>query len=225
MRNIKLIFIFLLVFTSCKNVTPNYTTDDTHEILQALFDYTTKTHVNFIAFPPKITPPSPNSNINSDSIKKLIELDRKIYKDSNNILNKYIRHNGRFIIGIDSILSISYCKDLKLKSCKTEEFKQLYDNLVSLDKEDSIDLTKIKDNKYSVIIPYQHYYEKTLDKGFEKYDFIFKFSRIAFNKQNTKAIVIMGVSSGRLNGFSTLFFLEKNKGTWHIICKQGVSLS
>ncbi|MCD8434113.1 hypothetical protein LNJ03_02195 [Tenacibaculum dicentrarchi] len=63
------------------------------------------------------------------------------------------------------------------------------------------------------------------DKGFDKCDVALSFSRIAFNKEKKKAIVIVATSFGRLNGFSTLYFLQKEKGIWEIKCEEGLTIS
>ena len=62
-------------------------------------------------------------------------------------------------------------------------------------------------------------------KGYDKYDIIINFSRIAFNENNTKAIVIMGVGFGKLNGFSAMYFLEKKNDKWYIKYEKGLTIS
>ena len=81
----------------------------------------------------------------------------------------------------------------------------------------AIDLTKIKIDR-----PYQlsfidtvamknnrRYIEKNFDKSLY-------FSRISFNQDYTKAVLIVGVSMGPLNGYGSLVFLENTNNTWKI---------
>ena len=43
--------------------------------------------------------------------------------------------------------------------------------------------------------------------------------------EKNKAIVIMGASFGKLNGFSSIYFLEKKNGNWIIKYENGLSIS
>ena len=54
---------------------------------------------------------------------------------------------------------------------------------------------------------------------------LFSFSNITFNKKYNKAIVAVGVSFGKLNGFSTLIYLEKKYFHWEIKCEETLSIS
>ena len=60
---------------------------------------------------------------------------------------------------------------------------------------------------------------------YEKYNMVLSFSRISFNKEYTKAIIIMGAGFGKLNGFSAIYFLEKKKEKWFIKCEKGLTIS
>ena len=45
------------------------------------------------------------------------------------------------------------------------------------------------------------------------------------NQKRNKAILIVGVGLGRLNGFSAIYFLEKRKAKWFIKYKKGLTIS
>ena len=64
-----------------------------------------------------------------------------------------------------------------------------------------------------------------LGGGFDEIDVLLNFSDITFNKDYTKALLIIGISHGRLDGFSTLIYLEKKHYHWQIICQKVVSIS
>ena len=54
---------------------------------------------------------------------------------------------------------------------------------------------------------------------------LLNFSRIAFNKEFNKAIIIIGESIGHLNNVTTLLYLEKENYVWKIKCEKGLSIS
>lgn len=218
------IIILAFLFFSCKkeNIISNEE-ENTYKVLSVLYDDLTRQEIIYSAFPAQ----PPNPSISWDSIKKNMELDRKIAKDTVKIIENLIKKNGRLIVAINPKLFIPYTNDFK-----DEYFKEYLDNYSEIfysfkEIKDTlpIDVSKIPINKYSYILPYQEYYSKMPKRGYDKYDIILNFSRIAFNKKNTKAIVIMGVGIGKLNGFSAMYFLEKTKGKWYIKFEKGLTIS
>ncbi|WP_103072709.1 vWA domain-containing protein [Aquimarina sediminis] len=98
-----------------------------------------------------------------------------------------------------------------------KEFNELVNKLKDLEDSREVDLSKIKINR-----PYQlsiidtvamkrdrRYVEKNFDK-------LINFSRISFNQGYTKAVIIVGVNMGPLNGYASLVFLEKIDNIWQI---------
>ncbi len=79
--------------------------------------------------------------------------------------------------------------------------------------------------KQDSLIYYSEKIKKLPRKGFDKIDMLFSFSNITFNKKYNKAIVVVGVSFGKLNGFSTLIYLEKKHLHWEIKCEEVLSIS
>ncbi|WP_062056229.1 hypothetical protein [Aquimarina longa] len=55
----------------------------------------------------------------------------------------------------------------------------------------------------------RRYVEKNFDK-------LINFSQISFNQNYTKAVLIVGVNMGPLNGYTSLVFLEKINDAWQI---------
>ncbi|MCE2613912.1 hypothetical protein LVD13_13110 [Flavobacteriaceae bacterium D16] len=52
---------------------------------------------------------------------------------------------------------------------------------------------------------------------FDDFDMLFSFSRIWYNTEKTKAVFELGVSRSRLWGSATIFCLEKEKESWHVV--------
>lgn len=215
-----LIILPLLFFLNCKE-TQKEGKEAKYEVVQTLYNYITKHHTHILAFP--VSPPDPK--IESDSLQKILERDRKIIKDTTKIVNSFLEKKGKSVVCIDKKQSPSIGLSKRKIPCITKNFDSLYNDFIKIKGTQTLDLTKIKDNRYSVIIPYHDYYPKMSDKGFDKCDMVLTFSRIAFNKEESKAIVIMATNFGRLNGFSALYFLEKEKEEWKIKCREGLSIS
>ena len=218
----KLIIILpLLFFLNCKE-RQKEDKEAKYEVIQTLYNYITKYHAHILAFP--VSPPDPK--IESDSLQKILERDKEIIKDTTKIVNSYLEKEGRSVVCIDKKQSPSIdLSKRSIPSCITKNFDSLYNDFIKIKGTQTLDLTNLKDNRYSVIIPYHDYYPEMSNKGFDKCDMVLTFSRIAFNKEESKAIVIMATNFGRLNGFSALYFLEKEKGKWKIKCREGLSIS
>lgn len=218
------VVMVLLMFLSCKNE-QSLKLETKDEVVQTLYNYMTKNHTNILAFPPSTIPPKPGLSVNLDSLYKKIEEERQIIKDTTKIVDFYIKKEGRLVVCIDKTQSPSIDLSKRKIQCVTNSFENLYNNFIKINEAQTLDLTKIKDNKYSVITPYHDYYSIRTNKGFDKCDMVLTFSRIAFNKEKDKAIVIMATNFGRLNGFSTLYFLQKENYNWKIKCEEGLSIS
>ncbi|MDN3491607.1 hypothetical protein [Winogradskyella bathintestinalis] len=83
-------------------------------------------------------------------------------------------------------------------------------NLTKIESRESINLFEIKSN--------------TLD-NFENVDIVLSFSEILFNPNYDKAILKLGVSRGKLNGFSSLIICEKKNGVWEVIDSKLLNIS
>ncbi len=210
----------LLILFGCKKE-KSFKMETKYEVLQTLYNYTTKNYINILAFP--VSPPNPK--IRFDSLQKILERDRQIIKDTIRIVNSYIKKEGRLIVCIDKTQKPGINLSKRKIPCLTKEFKNLFYKFIQTKEIQTLDLTKIKDNKYSVITSYHDYYPKMSNKGFEKCDMVLTFSRIAINKEENKAIAIMGTNFGKLNGFSALFLLEKENGNWKLKCREGLFIS
>jgi hypothetical protein len=217
-----LVIISVLFFFKCSEQKKNVP-NDSYEVLYLLYNDITTHHIKMLSFPP--IPPEPS--ISWDSIKKLIELDRKVPKDTLKKIDFVVKQSGKLIVAIQSKLFVPYLDDFKKEYIKEylKEYENIFDSLKEFKEPLEMDVSKIPINKYSYIFPYQEYYKKMTSKGYDKYDIILSFSRISFNKNKTKAIVIMGVGFGKLNGFSAMYFLEKKQGNWKIKFEEGLTIS
>lgn len=224
MKTNKILNLSLIVVLFCFGC--NFKKDPKHEeafetynILSTLNNYITTTKMVFFALPA----PPPAKGINLDSV---IDSNRK--KDTIKLINALIKKNGKLIVTIDSELTppiLSEIKKEKIQRCLKLNFEETYNSFGSLKKKSNIDVSQIKMNDYSIIIPYKDYYEKKKIKGYGKLNISLNFSKIAFNKNHTKAIVIMGARFGKLNSFSAIYFLEKEKEKWVIRCENGLTIS
>lgn len=215
--------LFIILFSSCKkNEVNNSEKENTYKVLSVLHHDLSRYKMIYSAFQP--LPPDPNSNISWDSIKKLIELDKKIEKDTVRIVDALIKKNGRLIVAINSALTPNWNDNLNnLKQQKG--YGKLLKQFISNKDTVNIDVSKITSNKYAFIIPYKEDYKYLHRNGYEKFDIHLSFSKVEFNKDKNKAIVIMGASFGKLNGFSSIYFLEKKNGNWIIKYENGLSIS
>ena len=108
---------------------------------------------------------------------------------------------------------------------KCEIDKEIVEKLNTLTKSKSLNIEKVTLYGKDTLIQYKEEFKKSSWKGFYKMDLLLSFSRISFNKQFNKAIMIVGATKGHLNGFSTLVYLEKENYVWKIKCQKGLSIS
>lgn len=228
----KNIFIVLSIFIllgcqnneKCTEKMPN-----TYEVLTVLFDDLLSSHIKYMVFPPSPPPPLLNSEDYTFNILEKVNSDNEIIKDTVNEIKKYIKKYGKSIVAIDTVLEPPYyTKEINesyIKDCLELGFSDVYTSFENLNDSMHIDVSQVTMNEYSYVLPYMSYYKDMPRRGFDKYDVILKFSRISFNNDYTKAIVIMGASFGRLNGFSAIYFLEKSSGIWRIKCEKGLTIS
>lgn len=88
-----------------------------------------------------------------------------------------------------------------------------------------IDINKVANSKKDSLIYYTEKHKKMLGGGFDEIDVLLSFSDITFNKGYTKALISVGVIFEKLDGISTLIYLEKKHYHWEIKCKKVLSIS
>ncbi len=190
-----------------------------YDVIEVLNNHAVREKMIFYSFPV----PPPNLSLYNDSIFK-----GNLNKDTIQSFQKLIKKNGKLIVAIDTVLEPSFVSHIKnnyLNNCLDKGFKKLYTSFKNLKDTLNIDVLKIYPNAYSYIIPNRIHYREMPRGGFEKFNILLKFSRIAFNKKYNKAIVMMAVKFGKLNGFSTIYFLEKKEEMWSITCSKNLTIS
>ncbi len=107
-----------------------------------------------------------------------------------------------------------------------EEFKNLTDNLRGLKANELFNLSKVhikRPFELSILDTLKKKKDRRyIEKNFDK---LLIFSNISFNDTYTKAVAIVGVNMGPLNGYSSLVFLEKKNGKWNIKGTDTLSIS
>ena len=227
------IILLTVILLGCNGKQNNKEVNDTYDVLKVMYDYIITSHLEIVALPqPPIGPPPFDLKISSDSkkrldsIRKLAELDWSIPKDTIKAIKSFIKKNGRYIVSIDSILRPPFTSDIQERYLKEYlDFNEVYTSFKKIKDSTNINISKIPNNQYSYIIPYKNYYNNMPRKGYDKIDIGLWFSNIAFNEEGNKAIIIVGVGMGKLNGFSSIFFLKKRKGKWFIKHKKGLTIS
>lgn len=204
-----LIFILLSFFYySCKNKN-NKEEKNTYQILSLLTN-------EFTSYTEKIIftlPPAPNgvkTNYNF-SKKDSLFLYRRFYEET--IKQKVIAIEPK-------MFEINKNYNFK-EDCNTNE--KLLQNFNKLNESKNININKIDFYGNNSLVYYTDKNKQT--KGFDEIDIYLNYSRICFSKNYEKAILIVGVSFAKLNGFSTLYFLEKINEKWYIKCEKGLTIS
>ncbi|MFT7901358.1 hypothetical protein VBY74_15395 [Tenacibaculum ascidiaceicola] len=103
--------------------------------------------------------------------------------------------------------------------------KALINLFLESEKNIKIDINKVANSKKDSLIYYTEKHKKMLGGGFDEIDVLLSFSDITFNKDYTKALISVGVIFEKLDGISTLIYLEKKHYHWEIKCKKVISIS
>lgn len=106
-----------------------------------------------------------------------------------------------------------------------------YENLLSsfynmsnnIEKE--INISKIVNKRNDSIIYFKEELLLKHRKGFDSFDIILNFSKIKFNKEYDKAIIIASWSKSKLDGNSSLYYLELKDSKWGVKCQTRISIS
>jgi hypothetical protein len=207
------IFVFILLcgfYYSCK-CDNNKEEENTYQVLNLLTnEFTANSKKIILTLPP---PPNGTKLKYKFSIKDSLSLYKQFYEEA--LKQKVIALQPK-MFGIDK--QYSFKKDCNVNPKLLQSFSNLKDSK-------NIDLNKIVLYKNNSVIYYTDNHRKMYDKGFGEIDICLNFSRIIFSKDYKDAILILGISYGKLNGFSTLYRLEKTNQKWHIKCEKGLTIS
>lgn len=204
-------FLVLIVFSCQKKDERKLIKENTFQIVSFLMDSLVDGSVNLPNFPP---PPNEKNYI--FSIKDSLRNYKHFYTET--IRQKKVAVKPTFF-------SLKKDKISFNNNCKIDITELLSDSSMLNSSLDSIDIKKLTLRSKSIIIPYNDVFKNDIGKGFSRVDLIFNFSKIIYNKNFNKAIIIVGVSTGKLSGFSTLIYLEKENYHWVIKCEKNLSIS
>lgn len=208
-----LLIVVVLFFISCKKEpsTKNIEEKNTYQIITNLLSDLRESMI----LPPRFPPPPSNEKYNY-TIQDSLSSYKYFYKQT-------IRKKTIAFLPETFILDKKKEKAKTLEKCTTD--KNLIHLFLTRKKEKNIAITKIANLKKDSLIYYTEKHKMMLGKGFQEIDMLLSFSNITFNKDYTKAIIIVGVSYGKLNGFSTLIYLEKKHYHWKIKCEKVLTIS
>lgn len=191
-----IIFIGLLGCDDAKNQNT-----DTYKIVTILVDRETK---------PIVPPPPPGLSdslfqVKADSILDIVETESW--------------QNQKFIVGLDTLMtpveskitdSIIGYRDLLEKLNGLKDTQQL--KIKNIGKTRGVELTPVP-------------VDSSGRPDYSSIDMRISFSCIVYNKDGSKAMLVMGVSRGRLNGYASLLILEKVGNEWQIVKEKVLSIS
>lgn len=192
-----IIILLCITFCSCGGG-DNDIKENKGEILSILTDTLT-------SLIPQRFPPLPVGYTLKDSLQT-VKTKKKLKEQRNSKIHK---------IAIPPYLSS--VKGVNVENLQIEEeFKKLVYDLKTLEAQ-PLDLSLINTDRNDSIIEFN---ENLLDpqvSDFLEFDLLITFSRIAFNENGNKAVVIGTSSTSGLAGFSALYFFERTKEKWNIV--------
>lgn len=206
--------IFLLLFSSCKKMkTRNYEEENTYQIIGLLLSDLRGSTV----LPPGFPPP-PGEDIYEFTTRDSLRRYKYFYKQT--VRKKII-----------AFLPQIYASEKKNKENELQTInkctndKALINLFLESEKNIKIDINKVANSKKDSLIYYTEKHKKMLGGGFDEIDVLLSFSDITFNKDYTKALISVEVIFEKLDGISTLIYLEKKHYHWEIKCKKVLSIS
>jgi len=207
----KFLLLFIILF-SC-NIDNEKEEKNKYQILSLLYDR--------LAQPtdPVFPPPPP------DSLNYVFTS-----KDSariNSTIEKFIkeRDGRRQIVAIYPQLNPYIGGSRKERGKDCSEYDEAINKLISLKDSLKIDIDKIITRRNDSIIYFKKELLDEYSRDFYKFDALISFSRVAFNEDFMKAVVVGSISHSKLAGVSVLYFLEKINDTWEVRCTKELSIS
>lgn len=199
-----LTILFLVISCSKKESIKLIEEENTYQIISYLVDDYKKYLVLSSSFPP---PP-------------IIGREKFKTQDSLNIYKYFIQQSlKKKNIAVNKKLFRVEEKSSFRGKCDIVD-DQLLEKFNNLKENKKLDVEKVTMYGKDTLIQYKEEFKKLPWSGFNEIDLLLNFSRIAFNKEYNKAIIIVGAAKGRLNGVSTLLYLEKENYVWKIKCQQ-----
>lgn len=138
-----------------------------------------------------------------------VQLIKKIASDSFKNKNKKVQRR----IAIAPELHAP--KDFS--SFQNGRFKNLFEEFIVVDRFEKVNLSKIHTTKNETLMYFNDSLTTKNTAAFENFDLLISFSKITFNEDFGKAIIVCSGSVSARAGASVMYFLEKTKnGRWYI---------
>ena len=202
----KFYFIIILILefffqVSCNSKVENQM-NEKYDIMFHLIDK----HTLPILVPP---PPPPNG------IKDTLFMERELILDQ---LRSDEWKNQKQIIAIKTEFDEINHKDIPYHDTNIpSEYNFIFNKYLNDRSDEFINIKNIKSTRGNIFLEAPSIQNlKNNPKLWETFDLIVSFSDVKFNLEKTKAVVYMGISYGKLNGWSAYFLLEKRKKTWFV---------
>ncbi|MCM4157892.1 hypothetical protein DHD80_17965 [Gramella sp. AN32] len=144
-------------------------------------------------------------------------------KDSIKARNTFlkIKNPKNYVLAIDPIL-----RPLKIKySTKFQEHSQILKDLESFENTQKINFNALELSKTYNIIEYPVDYENLTYSFGEDFSLLLSFSRVAFDKNLSKAALLVSGIVEKNSGETILMLFEKRDGKWKIIFSQSLGIS
>lgn len=191
---------------------------NTNKIINLLINKIIDKQLVYYAFPAH----PPNHEISLDSLYKKVEKEGAISKDTVQIINKMIIEQGKLLVAIDSSLFTLNENHIKQSKCNK---KNDFNNSYKIKNIKKIDFNKIQKSNFYEVIPSTTGKRLSNKNQSLNYHMHLSFSEIVYNKENSKAVIIVGVALTKLNGFTSIYYLEKKNGLWKVECKKELNIS
>lgn len=209
-RNLHYLIFYIFIFTLFQSCNDNREIENTYSIINKIINenLNIKKEINFN--------PPPIADYSGKSHKLTVSDSLKLYE---NFYNQTIKKK---LIAVYPNMFLPK-NIVNFEECTIDRKFEL--SFYNLKKGKSIDLKKINLFRNDSLVYYSNNYKNKNTRGFDEIDICYNFSRIKFNKKFDKAIIIVGLSFSKLDGFSTLYYLEKKGIKWYIKCSKGLSIS
>ncbi len=106
-----------------------------------------------------------------------------------------------------------------------QEFSILYEAFLNSKKKEEIKIECIDLQRNDSLVYFKNEFSNNKIKDYISIDKRLNFSNIEFDKNFSKAIIQVSYTTSKLDGILLIYFLEKIKGNWQIICEKGISIS
>jgi len=117
-------------------------------------------------------------------------------------------------------------KSILLDSSYTKDYQLLVNQLTEEKNESPVLIEKIKTSeKFSLKYAPTNESLRLNPELWKDFDFILSFSKISFNDNCDKAVLIYSVGYERLNGYSVLVLMQKNKDVWEVMYSKALTIS